>query len=707
MAKPLGMHISAIRKFLDDHPTARTEDLTTSQCNRQFVRQESQGTNKPFINKYDGLKNKHGVPLVAPATVFVSHAWKYPFASIVADCMEQHTADEPDAYFWFDLFTNDQNAVANKDFDWFCNTFKGSIRSIGQVLLVLSPWNDPLPVRRAWCLFEIANAIAESKVKFTINLPTSQIESMSSAVLKDSECLVQALTDIQAEKADATSKDDLKMIFNVIEKSEGGFAYVNEKVKMFLRTWYMSRLRQLLEKTPDEKELLLSTAHIAHDFGFIPEAMKYAEQGLKIAESADAGEPYRMTIYNTAGNIFHTKGQLDKAVEYHAKSLNLKVKTFGEKHPSVATTYTNLGNVAQAMGNETKAMQFYNKSLAIKKATVGENTSEVASTLGNMGSLCNSKGKFGEAEKYLSQALAIQRKTLGEKHPMVGMTLTNLADVYGNQGKMKQALENLENSLKIKLPALGESHPSVAASYNNMANLYSKQGQHDKALEYYNKALPIREAALGKDHTEIGGNYNNMANAYCGKKEFDKAIEYFEKSLKIYQAAGASDSLKGNICNNMASAYRAKKNLKKAEEFLQKAKKYTESSASGGDNSQAMAATYTNQASQSYQSKDYDKAVEFYGKAVKIHRSLLGENHPAIASTYYNMANAYFRKGDLDNAIEYFNKAIPIYVSVQGPDHGDVASCYNNMSHAYRAKGEMENAMDCFKRAADIKAKNS
>ena len=703
-AKPLGMHISAIRKFQDDHPTARTEDLTTSQCNRQFVKAESQGTGKPFINLYDRLKNKQGKPLVAPATVFVSHAWKYPFASTVADVMEQHTAVEPDAYFWFDLFTNDQNAVANKDFDWFCNTFKGSIRAIGQVLLVLSPWNDPLPVRRAWCLFEIANAIAESKVKFTINLPTSQIESMSSAVLKDSECLVQALTDIQAEKADATSKDDLKMIFDVIEKSDGGFSYVNEQVKKSLRSWYMGRLRELLQKKPDEKELILSTAHIAHDFGFIDEAIKYAEKGLKIAEKPNAGDPYRMTIFSTAGNIFRTKGQLGKAVELHSKSLSLKLKAFGENHASVAATYTNLGNVAEAMGDVAKAMMFYNKSLAIKKATVGKDSADAASTLTNMGTLCSSKGQFDKAVEYFNQALAIQEKTLGDKHPTVGMTLTNLGDVYMNQNKMKQALECLERSIKIKLPALGESHPSVAASYNNLANLYSKQGQHNKALEYYNKAIPIRVAALGENHTDIGGNYNNMANAYYGKREYAKAIQYFEKALKIYQASNPNHPLIGHISNNMATAYRANGNPDKAAECLKKAMKVATASG-GGENSQAMMATYTNQASQHYQRKEYDKAIEFYGKSIEIQKSIFGEKHPAVANTYYNIANAYFRKGDADNAIEYFTKAIPIHVTVQGPNHPDVASCYNNMSHAYRAKGEMEKAMDCYQKAEAIRAK--
>ena len=72
----------------------------------------------------------------------MSHAWRYSFYDVVVDVMEQYAREFPDAYFWFDLFTNNQNEVSNKDFDWFCTTFRNGVRDIGQVLLALSPWNE-------------------------------------------------------------------------------------------------------------------------------------------------------------------------------------------------------------------------------------------------------------------------------------------------------------------------------------------------------------------------------------------------------------------------------------------------------------------------------------------------------------------------------------------------------------------------------------
>lgn len=256
----LGMHITAIRKFLRDHPDVVSKKYTTSDCNRAIVKPETKGTRHPYITKYLRKKSRsEGVPLVAPATAFVSHAWKYEFASTVVDVMEQHAKKKKKCYFWFDLFTNDQNVIASKDFNWFSNTFRNSIRDIGQVLLVLSPWNDPMPIRRAWCLFEIATAL-EDEVALSIYLPECEIDLMKAAVLKHNTCLINTLADIDAENAEAKTVQDRNMIFDVIRNSQGGFTELNDHVRTNLRAWYVKQLRLLVSQNPKDEDLKMAVA---------------------------------------------------------------------------------------------------------------------------------------------------------------------------------------------------------------------------------------------------------------------------------------------------------------------------------------------------------------------------------------------------------------------------------------------------------------
>ena len=90
-------------------------------------------------------------PLVAAATVFVSHAWRYRACDVVAAMLaydERQPKDTPPTYFWFDLFVNDQHDALTLPQLWWRDSFTKGIERIGHTLLVLSPWTDPIPLTR-------------------------------------------------------------------------------------------------------------------------------------------------------------------------------------------------------------------------------------------------------------------------------------------------------------------------------------------------------------------------------------------------------------------------------------------------------------------------------------------------------------------------------------------------------------------------------
>ena len=268
------MHINAMRAFINDHPIVIDEQLTTSGINRKNFKPETEGTSKLYIDTLANTNDPQtGIPYVSAATVFVSHAWTYRFYDVVVKCMEQYTVTNPNAYFWFDLFTNDQNSVANKDFEWFSSTFGNGVREIGQVLLVLSPWNDPIPITRSWCLFEIHNALEESMVNLSIDIPDTEVVELREGVIKSSDSIIQILTDIQAEKATATSAADKEMIFQVIRESSDGFPRVNQEVKKELRSWYIDKLKGLIKVEPENPNFLMQCTGVMQNFGYYDEAL--------------------------------------------------------------------------------------------------------------------------------------------------------------------------------------------------------------------------------------------------------------------------------------------------------------------------------------------------------------------------------------------------------------------------------------------------
>ena len=47
------------------------------------------------------------------------------------------------------------------------------VRNIGHTLLILSPWNDPRPLKRAWCLWEILSTV-RTGAQLTIEMAPSE-----------------------------------------------------------------------------------------------------------------------------------------------------------------------------------------------------------------------------------------------------------------------------------------------------------------------------------------------------------------------------------------------------------------------------------------------------------------------------------------------------------------------------------------------------
>ena len=99
---------------------------------------------------------------------------------------------------------------------------------------------------------------------------------------------------------------------------------------------------------------------------------------------------------------------------------------------------------------------------------------------------------------------------------------------------------------------------------------------------------------------------------------------------------------------------------------------------------------------------DYNKALEYYGKALEIKESKLGKDHTDTAATYNNIAGVYDANGDYDKALEYYGKALKIVESKLGKDHPDTATTYNNIALVYKAKGDYDKALEYFLKALRI-----
>lgn len=155
-----------IKGFGDASVSAqRQQTLTTSQVCAQIVRPDTEGTGGAYVDLIlaEQTPTPPAPPLVGKATHFVSHTWSYFFSDLIAGieafaaeslgspgaAAEEGGTKEEEAFFWIDIFSVDENRAADPTNAlpqaWWSSTFMDAIASIGQTVLVLSPWDAPRP----------------------------------------------------------------------------------------------------------------------------------------------------------------------------------------------------------------------------------------------------------------------------------------------------------------------------------------------------------------------------------------------------------------------------------------------------------------------------------------------------------------------------------------------------------------------------------
>ena len=153
-----GITIKAIADFIEDHGGKEAfEGKTTTDVNNLIQKPLTQELKVSYC-KYLKIKKKS---TIKEANVFISHAWQYQFLDVV-EAITEHFNNDDDTYIWFDVFTVNQHTnITNSE--WWAESFRSAIEKIGRTVVVLSPWNSPIPFTRAWCLWEIYCTIVSGK----------------------------------------------------------------------------------------------------------------------------------------------------------------------------------------------------------------------------------------------------------------------------------------------------------------------------------------------------------------------------------------------------------------------------------------------------------------------------------------------------------------------------------------------------------------
>ena len=151
-----------------------------------------------------------------------------------------------------------------------------------------------------------------------------------------------------------------------------------------------------------------------------------------------------------------------------------------------------------------------------------------------------------------------------------GTTLLNIANAYRAGGRLEDSLEKYGQVATIYEELLAEDDMLWASLHNNSSLLYQEMGRFDLAKEALLKALEI---VVRKKDTifEQAVTYTNLANTCLQLGQGEEARQYFTGAILLFEKYDIKDTHYCAALSSLGTYYFQKKEYEKAEEYFRKA----------------------------------------------------------------------------------------------------------------------------------------
>ena len=275
-----------------------------------------------------------------------------------------------------------------------------------------------------------------------------------------------------------------------------------------------------LEKK-DELKLLHKIGYIYSRRGELEKSLEYYRKANSVLPDDSSLEKLSLDI--DEAEIYLKKGEYTKSYKL-AEDVLRKLGEECMKEKSMV--FSLLGDINYFQGNLDNAVKFYNKSLDLARKCSDE--ARIAIAHRNIGKVLIEQGKKNEAEKFFLTALNVAEK-INDKY-LIGKLYNNIGFIFSTKD-VEKAKEYYMKSLEVT-KLIGDED-GLASIFSNIGHLYLRGGEINKALNMFEEALRIWQL-IGMV-SSIARTYLDVGRVYFYRKNFEKSFYYFFKAKEISQ----------------------------------------------------------------------------------------------------------------------------------------------------------------------------
>lgn len=397
------------------------------------------------------------------------------------------------------------------------------------------------------------------------------------------------------------------------------------------------------------------------------------------------------------------KGDNQGAIALAEKNCDKLKKIFGENHPNYARVLENAGHTFVYSGDLEKAIPYYQKAIEIFRKT-NNKSQELARSLNNLGGLYLSLHQLEKAQKYIGEGWGIRKELLGEDHPELLDSLNNLAGIFVYQGKYEEALPIFQKIIDIYQENFSEMQPAFATSLNNLGTTLTHLGRYREAEEIFRNAMEIQRKILGEHHADYQRTVNNLEALYrlTGKEKQieSQRIVDFEN---IRKKQGDLDPLYGKTLIDFARRKEDEGDYILAESLYQKSLVIFRENF--GEKNPLYLNTLYHLAYIHKLLGKFESALSFYKNLIPLVEDVHGKLSKEYSDAMNDLGLLHKELGNFTEAEKYYVESLDIKVQLFGEDSIPTAVTMNNLGYLYMCLGNLPKASQLYQKVIEIKKK--
>jgi tetratricopeptide (TPR) repeat protein len=520
------------------------------------------------------LEKQGRADVVAQATWFVSHAWKYVFLDVmeaVGIFLEKEyggAENASDVVIWFDLFSNSQHHVSERPFEWWQGTFTNAIRTLGNVLMILQPWDDPVTLTRAWCVFEVY-ACESTSSRFEVSMTHAEEKRFLESIENNSfRSFFDMLTRVKSERSESFSAADRERIHDAVRRLiPHGFTHLDSMIFRVMEKWITRTVKERLDTA----------------VAIVGQLSSASEEELSNARDD------MLFWQNAMCMVYYTQGKHIEALEYAQMSVATSMELFGSQHESTLECEVTMSRCYLSLGDTVLAEQTLLKCLGTSELVYGVDSQETIELVQSLADNYKHAHNNVQAEIYYRRCLDGRERLHGADHADTILCAAELVHICKKLGKLETAQmlssqyidKHTHSSVKVLNNNFGTHEVPQLATDTSQAILYLTQGRYPLAEPLLLKCYEETERMFGPDNPRTLQLETALADCYYQLGDKDMAGTWLEKCLTHYtddndnNTSSSKNSRKTGheaaaVMLRLASLFASQSKFQQAEPLFQK-----------------------------------------------------------------------------------------------------------------------------------------